>query len=61
MPATLTIAPSGASEPQRPTTPPVGESGLETGRMTSWSSRQTTSFTFSAMVLPVTVMQSPWI
>ena len=25
MPATLTMAPSGASEPLRPTTPPVGE------------------------------------
>ena len=31
MPATLTIAPSGASEPLSPTTPPVGEIGFETG------------------------------
>ena len=31
MPATFTIAPSGARLPRRPTTPPVGERGLETG------------------------------
>ena len=33
-PATLTIAPSGASEPQRPTTPPQLVIGSATGRIT---------------------------
>ena len=31
MPATFTIAPSGARLPLRPTTPPVGDSGLSAG------------------------------
>jgi hypothetical protein len=47
------------SEPRRPTTPPVGDSGLESGRMTSCAGLNVTSFRFSASVLPVTVMQSP--
>ena len=59
MPATLTIAPSGASEPFKPTTPPVGDRGLDTGRMTSCLGSHFTSRRFSARVLPVTVMQSP--
>ena len=59
MPATLTMAPSGASEPRKPTTPPVGDSGLSAGRTTSWSGFHVTLARFSAMVRPVTVMQSP--
>ena len=31
MPATFTIAPSGARLPFSPTTPPVGEIGFDTG------------------------------
>ncbi len=36
MPATFTIAPSGARFPFRPTTPPVTVIGLSAGRTTSW-------------------------
>ena len=59
MPATFTIAPSGARLPCRPTTPPVGVIGLSAGRTTSWSGFHFTFAMFSAMVRPVTVMQSP--
>ena len=44
MPATFTIAPSGARLPFRPTTPPVGDSGLSAGRTTSWSGFHFTLF-----------------
>ena len=37
----------------------VGENGLEVGRITFCCSGKTTALRFSAMVLPVTVMQSP--
>ena len=51
MPATFTIAPSGARLPFRPTTPPVGVIGLSAGRTTSWSSGSTPrSARFSAIV-----------
>ena len=60
MPATFTMAPSGARFPRSPTTPPVGVIGFDTGRMTSWSSGKVTSARFSATVRPVTVTQSPW-
>ena len=59
MPATLTMAPSGASEPFKPTTPPVTVIGLSAGYTTSWCGFQATLAMFSAIVLPVTVMQSP--
>ena len=59
MPATFTIAPSGARLPFRPTTPPVAVIGLLAGWTTSWSGFHFTDFRFSAMVRPVTVMQSP--
>ena len=44
MPATFTIAPSGARLPCRPTTPPVGVIGLSAGRTTSWSGFHFTLF-----------------
>ena len=59
MPATFTMAPSGARLPFRPTTPPVCDSGLLVGRTTSWSFGKRILRRFSAIVLPVTVMQSP--
>src|ERR1043166_7474308 len=59
MPATLTIAPSGARLPLRPTTPPVGVGGLLGGRTTSFLSFHFTDLRLSAMVRPVTVRQSP--
>src|SRR3546814_9206068 len=59
MPATFTMAPSGAKLPRRPTTPPVGVRGLEQGRTTSWSDGRVTPSSCCSMVLPVTVMQSP--
>ena len=58
-PAIFTIAPSGASEPFKPTTPPVLVIGLLTGKITSWFFGNSTSFTFSASVYPVTVMHEP--
>ena len=60
MPAIFTIAPSGATLPFRPTTPPFGDSGLLAARTTSCWSFHFTLAMFSAMVRPVTVMQSPW-
>ena len=59
MPATFTIAPCGARLPFSTTTPPVGDIAFETGRTTSWLVGNFTSARFSAIVLPVTVMQSP--
>ena len=59
MPAIFTMPPSGARLPLRPTTPPVLDRALETGKITSWSVGNTTSAWFSASVLPVTVTQSP--
>ena len=59
MPATFTMAPSGARLPRSPTTPPVLVIGLLAGRTTSCASFQATRSMFSAMVRPVTVMQSP--
>ena len=58
-PATFTIAPSGASVPFSPTTPPQLVIGLLVGRTTSWPRSKATPARFSAIVLPVTVMQSP--
>ena len=61
-PATLRTQPSGAKLPCRMTNPPFSDSGSSTRRTTSFSSGLvSTSARFSAMVWPVTVMQSPWI
>src|SRR4051794_33221039 len=59
IPATFTIAPSGARFPFRPTTPPVTVIGLSADRTTSWCGFHFTLLRFSAIVRPVTVRQSP--
>ncbi len=59
MPAILTIAPSGARLPFRPTTPPVLLSGLVVVRTTSWSSGNFTFSSSSPIDLPETLRQSP--
>ena len=60
MPATFTIAPSGARLPLRPTTPPVMRDRLvgRTDDVLLGRSSSTCSM-FSAIVRPVTVRQSP--
>ncbi len=61
-PALLTTAPSGARDPCRMVIPPVGCIGLLSARtMTPSTSGGAMSARFSAMVLPVTVRQSPCI
>ena len=60
-PADLTTAPSGASEPVRMVIPPVLWIGSLSARSTLPSgSGGLMPARFSAMVLPVTVRQSPW-
>ena len=59
-PALFTTAPSGASEPCRIVIPPVGWIGLYSARtMMPSTSGGAMSARFSAIVLPVTVRQSP--
>jgi len=59
-PAFFTTAPSGASEPQRMVMPPVGAMAcLEARTRTPSGSGGAMSARFSAIVLPVTVRQSP--
>ena len=53
------MAPSGARLPFSPTTPPVALSGVSTGWITRPSAAPSIAARFSAMVRPVTVMQSP--
>ncbi len=61
MPATFTIAPSGARLPIRPTTPPVFVIGVATAWMTFPSASPFTVSSISPMVLPCAVMHSSWI
>ena len=61
MPATFTTAPFGASDPFSTAMPPTAWIGFDSGWMTLPSgSGGSMSARFSAMVLPVTVRQSPW-
>ena len=60
MPATFTTAPFGASEPLSTAMPPTAWSGSDSGWTTSPSGAGgSRSARFSAIVLPVTVRQSP--
>ncbi len=60
MPATLTTAPLGASEPVSTAMPPMAWMGRSSGWITSPSGAGgSMSARFSAMVRPVTVRQSP--
>ena len=61
MPATFTTAPLGASEPRRIAMPPCAWIGWSSGYTTRPSGAGgSRSARFSAIVLPVTVRQSPW-
>ena len=61
MPATFTTAPLGAREPRSTAMPPIGWIGSDSGWITVPSGAGgSRSARFSAMVLPVTVRQSPW-
>mmetsp|Transcript_32903 Transcript_32903/g.72663 ORF Transcript_32903/g.72663 Transcript_32903/m.72663 type:complete len:202 (+) Transcript_32903:752-1357(+) len=61
LPVILATEPSGARLPYRIWIWPVCLMGVSMGSTTSWPARNSgTPARFSAMVLPVTVMQSPW-
>ncbi|CAB4845544.1 unannotated protein [freshwater metagenome] len=60
MPAVLHTAPSGASDPPRIVIPPVAANGFSTEyKMSPSAAGGAISAKFSAIVLPVTVRQSP--